>query len=304
MKQTILALTFGILIFGNAISQPFEKSKADSLRDAGNLKLAIEEYAKLYEQDSTNGNNTYNYAAALALDRQIDTAFHFLNIATDKDTSVQVLNDPDFYFLIGDDRWSKLQDKIINRVEAKYGKYQDVELSKELWTMQIKDQAFYYHIDVAERTVGRESPIISALGELKKIINDQNLNRIIEIIDAQGWPKKFVVEGSGATTVFLIIQHSDIEIQKKYLPLMKEAANNGEADWSLLALLIDRVNIREGKKQIYGSQITRNEDGSFSVKDLQDPEYVNQRRKEVGLEPIEEYVSRWGIKWTIEQKEK
>ena len=304
MKQTILALTFGILIFGNAISQPFEKSKADSLRDAGNLKLAIEEYAKLYEQDSTNGNNTYNYAAALALDRQIDTAFHFLNIATDKDTSVQVLNDPDFYFLIGDDRWSKLQDKIINRVEAKYGKYQDVELSKELWTMQIKDQAFYYHIDVAERTVGRESPIISALGELKKIINDQNLNRIIEIIDAQGWPKKSVVEGSAATTVFLIIQHSDIEIQKKYLPLMKEAANNGEADWSLLALLIDRVNIREGKKQIYGSQITRNEDGSFSVKDLQDPEYVNQRRKEVGLEPIEEYVSRWGIKWTIEQKEK
>ena len=304
MKQTILALTFGILIFGNAISQPFEKSKADSLRDAGNLKLAIEEYAKLYEQDSTNGNNTYNYAAALALDRQIDTAFHFLNIATDKDTSVQVLNDPDFYFLIGDDRWSKLQDKIINRVEAKYGKYQDVELSKELWTMQIKDQAFYYHIDVAERTVGRESPIISALGELKKIINDQNLNRIIEIIDAQGWPKKCVVEGSAATMVFLIIQHSDIEIQKKYLPLMKEAANNGEADWSLLALLIDRVNIREGKKQIYGSQITRNEDGSFSVKDLQDPEYVNQRRKEVGLEPIEEYVSRWGIKWTIEQKEK
>jgi hypothetical protein len=85
---------------------------------------------------------------------------------------------------------------------------------------------------------------------------------------------------------------------------MKEAADNGEANWSSLALLIDRVNLREGKEQIYGSQIYRNEDGSFYVKDLQEPESVNQRRKEVGLGPIEDYVGRWGIEWTIEQKEK
>ena len=134
--------------------------------------------------------------------------------------------------------------------------------------MKVKDQAFYYHLDVADKTVGRESPIISALWELKKKINDQNLDRIIEIIDNQGWPKKSVVKGSAASTVFLIIQHSDIETQKKYLPLMKEAADNGEANWSSLALLIDRVNLSEGKEQIYGSQIYRNEDGSFYVKDL------------------------------------
>lgn len=304
MKQTILTLTIGILIIGNAFGQQFEKSKADSLREEGNLKLAIEEYAKIYEKDSTNRNNTYNYACALALDRQIDTAFHYLNVATAKDTSVQTLNDPDFYFLVEDERWRELQNKLIERVEIKFGKYEDVDLSKELWTMKVKDQAFYYHLDVADKTVGRESPIISALWELKKKINDQNLDRIIEIIDTQGWPKKSVVKGSAASTVFLIIQHSDIETQKKYLPLMKEAADNGEANWSSLALLIDRGNLREGKEQIYGSQIYRNEDGSFYVKDLQEPEYVNQRRKEVGLGPIEDYVGRWEIEWTIEQKEK
>lgn len=304
MKQIVLIFILGVLIVGNAFGQSFKRLKADSLRIEGNLKLAIEEYTKLYQQDSTNSNNTYNYACALALDRQIDTAFHYLNIATEKDTSVQALNDPDFYFLIGDKRWKDLQDKIIERVEVKYGKYENVELSKELWTMKIKDQAFYYHLDVADKTVGRESPIIPALWELKKKINEQNLERIIEIIDNQGWPKKSVVKGSAASTVFLIIQHSDIEIQKKYLPLMEEAANNGEANWSSLALLIDRVNLREGKEQIYGSQIYRNEEGSFYVKDLQEPEYVNQRRKEVGLGPIEEYVERWGIEWTIEQKDK
>ncbi len=304
MKQSILVLIIGFLFFANLNGQQFEKSKADSLRDEGNIKLAVQEYSKLYQQDSTNRNNTYNYARALALDRQIDTAFYYLNIATAKDTSVQTLNDPDFYFLIEDDRWAGLQNNLVERVEAKFGKYKNIELSKELWTMGIKDQAFYYHLDVVNNTVGRESPINAAIWELKKKINNQNLNRLVEIIDTHGWPKKSVVEGSAASSVFLIIQHAGIETQKKYLPLMTEAANNGEAEWSSLALLIDRVNLREGKEQKYGSQIYRNKDGSFYVKDLQEPEYVNQRRKEVGLGPIEEYVQRFGIEWTIEQKEK
>ena len=139
---------------------------------------------------------------------------------------------------------------------------------------------------------------------MKKKINEENLDRIIEIIDTKGWPKKSVVKEDAALTVFLVIQHADLETQKKYLPIMKEAANNREADWSSLALLIDRVNLGEGKEQIYGSQIYRNEDGSFYVKDLEEPEYVNQRRKEVGLGPIEDYLSRYGIEWTVEQKEK
>ena len=135
MKKIILLLTFGLLLSTLTFGQQFVLSKADSLREEGNLKLAIEEYAKTYEQDSTNRNNTYNYACALALTRQIDTAFYFLNVATEKDTSVQPLNDPDFYFLLEDPRWAKLQDKLIGRVEAKFGKYGDLELSKELWTM-------------------------------------------------------------------------------------------------------------------------------------------------------------------------
>ena len=68
--------------------------------------------------------------------------------------------------------------------------------------------------------------------------------------------------------------------------------------------LIDRVNLREGKEQIYGSQLYGNSDGTYYVKDLFDPEYVNQRRKSVGLEPIESYIARWNVVWKTEQKEK
>lgn len=60
----------------------------------------------------------------------------------------------------------------------------------------------------------------------------------------------------------------------------------------------------EGKEQIYGSQIYENEDGSFYVKDIHQPAYVSQRRKEVGLGPIEDYVRNYGIEWTVKQKDK
>ena len=60
----------------------------------------------------------------------------------------------------------------------------------------------------------------------------------------------------------------------------------------------------EGKEQIYGSQIYENEDGSFYVEDIQEPVYLSQRRKEVGLGPIEDYGRNYEIEWTVKQKEK
>lgn len=279
--------------------------EAVSLRDEGKLVEAIKVFAEQYKENPKDRRNTYNYACALALNQQVDTAFHYLNIAIAKDTSVQALNDPDFYFLTKDKRWAELEDKLVERVEAKFGKYENLALSKELWKMKIIDQAFYYHLQVADKVTERNPIIASAIWELKKQLNANNVERVEAIIAEEGgWPKKSIIKGSAASTVFLVIQHADIEVQKKYLPMMKAAADADEASWSSLALLIDRVNLREGKQQIYGSQIYRNDDGSFYVKDLENPEYVNQRRAEVGLGPIQEYVGRWGIEWTVEQKEK
>lgn len=302
----LLVLCTACLFTQSALAQNIQivQTAADSLRDEGKLIEAIEEHKKIYLENPSDRTNVYNMACAYALLQNRDSAFHYVNIATANDSSVQALNDPDFYFLIEDERWTDLENSIVERVEAKWGQYEMPELSKELWRMKIKDQAFYYHLDVQEQCDGVQSPIQRALWELKAQINEKNEARVAEIIDEHGWPKASVVKGSAASTVFLIIQHSDIEMQKKYLPLMREAADAGEASWSSLALLIDRVNLREGGKQIYGSQISRDADGSFHVRDLDEPEYVNQRREEVGLGPIEEYVARWGIEWDIPQKTK
>jgi hypothetical protein len=56
-----------------------------------------------------------------------------------------------------------------------------------------------------------------------------------------------------------------------------------------LAYLTDRVLLAEGKKQIYGTQY-HTVDGKMEPKPLEDPENVDRRRAEAGLEPLAEYA--------------
>jgi hypothetical protein len=86
---------------------------------------------------------------------------------------------------------------------------------------------------------------------------------------------------------------------------MREAVKKGNANSSSLALLEDRVAIREGRKQIYGSQIGTNPTTKEQyVLPLEDPDNVDKRRSEVGLGAIAEYVAYWNITWNVEQYKK
>ena len=72
--------------------------------------------------------------------------------------------------------------------------------------------------------------------------------------------------------------------QKKYLPMRKEAVLKGNANAGSLALLIVRIEIREGRKQIYGSQLGTNPNTKTEyVLPLIDPDNADKRRAEVGF---------------------
>lgn len=88
---------------------------------------------------------------------------------------------------------------------------------------------------------------------------------------------------------------------------MRNAVKNGIASNSSLALLEDRVALRQGKKQIYGSQIGfDSETKLYYVMPLEDPDNVDKRRAEVGLQPLADYIynCHWRIKWDVEQYKK
>ncbi len=304
MQRTLTSLAVFCFLFQSALLAQEEASplkvQADSLREIGLLEQAIESQKELYA--SGDDSELYNMACNYALLGNRDSAFHYLTISTEQDTTVWPLTDPDLVTLFDDGRWQAFSDEVIRKVELAFGEYENEELARELWRMKQLDQAYYYHIFASEKAHPDEAYMRRALWNLKSRINDENLVRLEEIIAEHGWPKSSVVGGNAAAAAFLIVQHADLETQKKYIPLMREATDAGEARKSSLALLIDRIEMREGRPQVYGSQLRTNpETGQIEVYQILDPENVDARRAEMGLGPLNDYVARWGLSWPPEE---
>lgn len=131
-----------------------------------------------------------------------------------------------------------------------------------------------------------------------------NVLKITRILDKYGWLGRDIIGKEGNTTLFLVIQHADLKTQEKYMPMMREAVKKHQASGAAFAMLEDRIALREGRKQIYGSQIETGTDGIMSLSPLEDPDNVDKRREEVGLGPIAEYLQSWNITWDVEAYKK
>lgn len=142
---------------------------------------------------------------------------------------------------------------------------------------------------------GYESAEMKALFEKQQPIDEANTKRLVEIFETYGWPGKGIGGENGPSTAFFILQHADIAYQKRYLPLARKAATDGELAGDLLAMLEDRILMSEGKKQIYGTQLRPNGKGGVEFYPIEDEEHVDQRRRRVGLPPIAEYAKQWGL---------
>lgn len=118
----------------------------------------------------------------------------------------------------------------------------------------------------------------------------RNMKRLEEIIQEHGWPGKSLVGEEAAVAAFLILQHAEPDVLAKYFPLLKEAAAKGEARPQDAAMMEDRNLMYQGKKQIYGTQISNKEPYP-----IEDEENVDARRASVGLGPMAEYLRYFGL---------
>jgi hypothetical protein len=127
-----------------------------------------------------------------------------------------------------------------------------------------------------------------------------NLVEVVKILDDHGWLGPEEVGGKGNAAIFLVIQHAELPVQEKFLPMMRDAVKQKKARMKDLALLEDRVLMRQNKKQIYGSQVVK-VNGSWVAHPIEDPAHVDERRAEIGLEPIAIYLERLGVVWNLEE---
>lgn len=124
----------------------------------------------------------------------------------------------------------------------------------------------------------------------RKALMTDSLNLILvdEILSQHGFPRKEQVGDFGNQAVWLVFQHANLDYQKRFLPQLESAVSRGDIAPVFLALLRDRIDVREGKLQRYGTQI--NDKGNLAP--LLDASRVNQWRQEVGLPPLEQFERR------------
>ena len=306
MKKIFLVLSLALFVIEFAAGQGSPKNYsalvrvADSLYNIKNYKASAFTYSEAFKINGWAGtsNDRYNAACSWSLANYPDSAFSNLqNIITKANyyNYDHITTDPDLKNLHSDKRWQPLIARVEQnqeKAEAKLNKLLVAELKQVLKD----DQGPRLQIDSVSKKYGYNSI------EMKQLWNEigrkdsVNLVKVKAILDRYGWLGPDVVGNSGAVTLFLVIQHADQQTQEKYLPGMHEAVKSGKANPANLALLEDRVALEEGKKQIYGSQIGRDEKtGKFYIRPIGDEINVDKRRAAVGLQPLKDYVKQWGI---------
>lgn len=121
------------------------------------------------------------------------------------------------------------------------------------------------------------------------------LAKTLNIIDKHGWLGKSRMGIKGSHALWLVIQHADLEIQEKYLPLLKKSVQEGESEGWHVAYLEDRILMRRDQNQVYGTQaFLDKKSGHKIIYPIDDVKNVNKRREAVGLETIEQYAEMSG----------
>ncbi len=308
MKKSVLFLFLVLSIRSGAQlsnEYPGLVKQADSLYNGKFYKESGEVYLKAFASSGYVGmtNDRYNAACAMALGGMTDSAFFQLDRIATKVKYADynhLTTDPDLASLHTDARWAKLC-ALVKENKEKAEANLNKPLVAILDSVYIDDQSGRQQYEGMREKFGNNSKEVK---DLWKIINEKdsvNLIKVTKILDQYGWLGPDVVGNEGNSTLFLVIQHSDMKIQEKYLPMMREAVKNHHARASSLALLEDRVALKEGRKQIYGSQIGYGPDEKMFISPLEDPDNVDKRRAEVGLGPLAEYVQHWNIKWDVEE---
>ena len=119
-------------------------------------------------------------------------------------------------------------------------------------------------------------------------LNKKNFSRLENIIATHGWPGRSLVGVEGTDAALIVFSHATIDQQKALLPMLREAAANGQMSASQLARREDSILVSDGDSQIYGTFFVSDSDGHPVLAPVRDPANLEERRRSVGLPSMEE----------------
>ncbi len=183
----------------------------------------------------------------------------------------------------------KSEDRLVEPMDS------DSTLKEKLELLGVKDQTLRKVLPDVTTKFGNGSAEEDYFWSLIHEQDSINEKETVRILEKYGWLSKSRIGEEANQSLWLVIQHAPLEIQEKYLPLLRESVAKNESEGWHLAFLEDRILMRNNKDQIYGSQANwDNKLGKMKIHPIEDVENVNKRRAALGLEPIEEFVEQNG----------
>ena len=269
-------ITLALIIFYTMIgvAQNTNLEYADLIRDGWKLCLEknFAESAKLYEKAFKLSNKVplsdrYNASCIYALSGNKDMAFHHLFITANDlkwDDYNHLINDNDLNVLHSDERWEELKSIVMQNKERTEAHF-DKDLVTVLDKIYFDDQSTRNQIRSMEEKYGRKSKEMDDFWNslLKK--DSINLIKVSKILDERGWPSKTLIGKRGTSTLFLVIQHANQEAQEKYLPLIEKAVADNNLPKRQYAMFYDRLLLRRGERQVYGTQLAINDESKTKL---------------------------------------
>ena len=106
-----------------------------------------------------------------------------------------------------------------------------------------------------------------------------------------GWPTSAQVGREAVDAAFLIVQHAvhDTAFMRAMLPHIQDAHRRGDLGGGSVAMLTDRLEVKAGHRQIYGTQLSL-QNGRWVLDPIADSTGVDARRARMGLPPLADYL--------------
>ena len=190
--------------------------------------------------------------------------------------------------------------------------------SKDISTAIEKEESLIEVLDIIWATeqlpIRSRDSLIALYGVDHDLVKEQNLiidknhaineEKVKAILHKYGWPTKEMAGERGNWTICNVIQHSDNEVRIQYLPMMRQAVKDKKLEPRFLVRAEDRIATERGDLQIYGGQMKYYpETKSFNLWPVFEPEHIDKRRTEIGLDSIAIFLkNRFDFEWNLEEQ--
>jgi VWFA-related protein len=126
-----------------------------------------------------------------------------------------------------------------------------------------------------------------------KLLQEARVNntaRLCQILKGSGWPTVNLVGKEAVAAAFFLLKNSEsFEFQRELFPVIVETVKKGEIEKADFAGYVDRLRVRAGLKQLFGTQATIVK-GFLVLYPIEDEAHVDARRTQYGLPPLDAYL--------------